>query len=286
MTSAARVRFSRPSEAGSNLLPMRPAFPVVGAVSTMEITSDDLEELFSLAPQSFLRRMPGRETFAWPGREGHIVKRFQGGARRDWWYERLRGRTPRSPARMEAENLDALARDGIDVPRVVGWAESDSWSCGAQARSAMVMELVPHTEDLRGRLARSSSAEVERLLDPLADLVAKLHRAGWYHRDLYLQHVVLRSGSEELVLLDVGRARKERSPRRRWFVKDLAALLHSTPRSVSREHKERFLERWLALTAFPGSHKDWTRQVRSKAERLAAHAPRHTDLDGPREEPG
>ncbi len=274
MTSAARARTSWTE--GAELGPLGPRFEARERPTepAMEITSADLEELFALTPTTFLRRMPGRETFVWPGREGRIVKRFVGGESRDRWYERLRGRTPRSPARREAENLVALAHDGIAVPQALGWAEKDSRSGGSGSRSAMVMGTVPHDRDLRACLAQAEPAEVERWLEPLARVVADLHRRGWYHRDLYLQHFVLHAETEELFLLDVGRARRESSPRRRWFVKDLAALLHSTPRAVSTDQRARFLARWLELTGFSGRAADWTRAIQAKAKRLAAHAPR------------
>ena len=85
------------------------------------------------------------------------------------------------------------------------------------------MERVPHAETLRGRLAGASATERRSWCERLVEYVARLHAAGWYHRDLYLQHFVLAEQAQELALLDVGRARRETSPRTRWFVKDLGA---------------------------------------------------------------
>ena len=129
--------------------------------------------------------------------------------------------------------------------------------------------------DLYGlTLAKQSNKTTE-----LAATVARLHELGWYHRDLYLEHfvVVERDGDRELCLLDVGRARRESRPRRRWFVKDLAALCFSAPPSVSRAERLRFLVRWLAHSGRGGatSRREWARAVLSKVRRMAAHVPRH-----------
>lgn len=253
-------------------------------------TSAALAALFELEPDAWLRCMPGRETFAWPGRPEWIVKRFTGGEVRDFWYERVRG-VVRSAGRREAENLRGLAADGFLVPRALAWLEEPAARRhprlgGRNGRSALVMERVPHTETLRGRLTDCLTQEVYAWGARLVDTVARLHRSGWYHRDLYLQHFVLVAGpagvhgvaEEELALLDVGRARREERPRRRWFVKDLAALWHSRPAGVSRSAGLRFLRGWLqALEQEPGATRGWAEDILAKSDRLAAHAPRHVD---------
>jgi len=254
-----------------------------------------LEALFALAPEAWLRRVPGRETFGWPGDARWVVKRVVGGEPRDYWYERLRGPGgARSPARREAENLEQLAADGFAVPRVLAWFEEPAARrhpgfAGRGGKSALVMERAPHVETLRGRLARSTAVERRRWLAQLARYVGRLHARGWYHRDLYLQHFVLVDSSgasardeAQLVLLDVGRARREPAPRRRWFVKDLAALLHSAPASVTRAERLRFLRAWLAaLGPDAGGARAWVAAVVAKERRLAAHAPRVIDRTVP-----
>jgi len=243
-----------------------------------------IDELFELVPRQGWRRLPGRETFAWPGREERIVKRFRGDAPRERWFERLHGRAVRSPARREADNLAALAADGIPVPRVLGAADEGAAGAGRGARSGLVMERVAYADTLRERLASCAAPDVGPWVRRLAALVVRLHARGWYHRDLYLEHVVVAAdplgpaGAERLVLLDAGRARRQRSPRLRWFVKDLAALWLSSPARVSRATRLRFLRAWLQGTgraAGRAERRALARAVLAKARRLAAHAPRH-----------
>ena len=239
-----------------------------------------LERLFS-APGLCLRRMPGRETVRVDDSPfgPAVVKRFAREPARERWLARLRDRRPRSPARREFESLLGLAALGVRVPRALALLEDP-----ISGESAVVMELVRHREHLAERCARTARAEPELVLR-LARLVARLHAAGWYHRDLYLQHVVaLEDG--ELVLLDVGRARRQRRPRSRWFVKDLAALWHSLAPEVDRRAGWRFLV--VYGRALAGERRvdragrarlrRLAARARAKAARMAAHAPRHADL--------
>ena len=273
-----------------------------------------LERLFRHEPERFLRRMPGRETFAWSaappsGRGGEdrldagggggaaaellVCKRLRGDESRDWWYERLRLRPPRSAARRECENLLGLRDAGIPVPEPLGWVEErralrvpvGAGPSPRGGRSAVLMERVPHEVDLIELLEGARRSERDHWLEVLAALVARLHDAGWYHRDLYLGHLVLapRAGGPGLVLLDVGRARRERAPRRRWLVKDLAALLYTTPRAVGRSERLRFLREYVRRRGLEDgdarrsrrARRSWARAVLLKAQLLASHRPRH-----------
>jgi tRNA A-37 threonylcarbamoyl transferase component Bud32 len=240
-----------------------------------------LERAFACRPTGALREVPGRATFVWPDAADVIVKRYASGDVRDAWADLLRARVPRSAARREADNLQGLARSGLPVPRALGaWEErAVAW----RRRSALAMERIEHDLHLRQVLERDP-ASARRWVGPLADLVARLHGFGWYHRDLYLQHFALvpaASGRpESLVLLDVGRARRSRRPARRWLIKDLAALLHSCPAAVSVRARLGFLARYLELTGRTErrARREFARDVLRKAARMARHVPR--DLRG------
>lgn len=233
-----------------------------------------LVRLFDVRPRATLRAVPGRVTFGWPEEGARVVvKRTTSDLFRDRWYDLLRGRR-RSPGRREFDNLAALAEQGFPVPRALGWAED------AGGRSLVVLEHVPHGETLRGRLARAAEPERRRLGRALAALVGRLHSAGWYHRDLYLEHVVLAAEAgrgARLVLLDVGRARRQPAPRRRWFQKDLAALLHSTPEGVPARWRLWFLALYLDARGVSGrrARRRWARRIEAKRRRLARHVPRY-----------
>lgn len=234
------------------------------------IQGEFVRSLCTVEPQAFLRRVPGRETFVWRDADVDapiVVKRTrESSLARALWNDRSAGCR-------EYDNLCALAAEGIPVPRAIGWYDEPRALGRASPRSIVAMEFVEHTETLRERLARCDVAEQRAWCARLAELVVRLHSAGWCHRDLYLQHLVVRG--EGLVLLDVGRAQRARA--RRWFVKDLAALLHSTPRAVGTRARLAFLAAYLdgrGIVARPARRR-FAADVAAKEARIAAHRPRH-----------
>ena len=211
-----------------------------------------IDGLLGLEPRVPLRRGPGRVTFLWRSPEGVVAV-----------VKRTRGRG----GRVEFENLRLLAAAGLSVPRVLAVGSG-------VGRSLVVMERVAHSETLAERLGREGPAEQRRLGAELLGLVLALHDLGWSHRDLYLEHFLLREGDGALVLIDLGRARRRR--RRRWFEKDLAALLHSTPASVSSASRLRFLAAYLDRRGVRGRRRRrrWLAAVVARERRMAAHVPR------------
>jgi tRNA A-37 threonylcarbamoyl transferase component Bud32 len=249
-----------------------------------------LERVFAHEPTRYLRRIPGRQSFSvvLAGGSSLVIKRYRGEERSEWWHRLLHGLPRRSQARREGENLIALAELGLPVPQALFWVEERSatarpWRGRREAggRSALAMELVLHREDLRERLARTGVEDHRARARELAQLVARLHRAGWFHRDLYLQHVAVveREGAPSLVLLDTARARRARAPRRRWLVKDLAALLHSTPDNVSGASRLRWFADYASAAGIRSRREKraWLRAVLAKRRRIAAHRPRFAD---------
>jgi hypothetical protein len=267
------------------------------------IQSLDPRTLFEHVPDAYLRRSGGRETFLWNGGPGLdcVVKRFNRDSRlserlseriseriseglSERLSERLRERfiggvfSPRrSPAQREHDNLIQLTADGFLVPRAITWCDERPHPHDRVTRSLVVMERIPHQQTLRDRLVRAPARERRVLLAKLAALVARFHARGWHHRDLYVHHVALRDDDDEFVLLDLGRARRVRSrPRRRWLVKDLAAVLHSCPPSVTRRERLELLARWLDRLEIEGRarRRRWIAAVDRKRARIAAHVPR------------
>jgi serine/threonine protein kinase len=211
-------------------------------------------ELFAHDPSHFLRRGPGRETFAYeaPGGQRLIIKRYT--------------RSPRL-AQAEFDCLRRLGEAGLAVPRALELVKS-------RRGGLVIMEEVLHQSDLRQCLQEFPS-EARGRLDEVLALTLGLHGRGWHHRDLYLDHFIV-SEAGCLVLIDFGRARQTRWLRRRWLVKDLAALLYSTPRGVGPRLRLRFLAAYLdgrGITA-RRERRWWARAVAAKAQRMAAHTPR------------
>jgi len=231
-----------------------------------------------------LRATRGRDTRA-ALVDGHrlAVKRFVGDEPREWWYERLRG-APRDPAEREARALARAGTLGLRVPRPLLALREDPAPRlapprpGRGASAWLVTAWLDHDDHLGRRAARERDPARRRaLLGATAELVARLHAAGGYHRDLYLLHLVLCAsdpGGVELALLDLGRCRFEPDPRERWFVKDLAALDGSAGDAVTARERLRFLALWRRATGRgPADARRVATAARLKARALFAHAP-------------
>ncbi len=123
----------------------------------------------------------------------------------------------------EAKAIKLLIDAQIPTVPLVGWG----WL--ADGRSFVI------TEDLAGYQAADKLIQgglpFEQILEPTADLAAKLHSSGLHHCDLYLCHFFVKADEPGLVrLIDAARVARLRSifTRSRWIRKDLAQFWYST----------------------------------------------------------
>jgi heptose I phosphotransferase len=122
------------------------------------------------------------------------------------------------------------------------------------------------------------------LIRKAADLVARFHRAGLRHRDLYLCHILVSEteGETKLHLIDLQRVERPRFFGRRLVVKDTAALLYSSRRvPATRTDRMRFVTAYLGRK-LDAAGKRFVRGVMRKARRIARHN-RQRGPDGRRE---
>jgi hypothetical protein len=172
----------------------------------------------------------------------------------------------------------ALAAAGVAAaePLAWGWRPRGSF----RRDSFVVLAAVPG-ESMETWCRRPSGAarlpwaEKCRYARALAASVRRLHAAGWCHRDLYLCHVFV-SGSDasrRFVLIDLQRAFRPRLLRRRWQVKDLAALNYSAPSGlISRAMRLRFLKAYLDCGGpLCAAHQTLARRIARKTQRIARH---------------
>lgn len=178
-----------------------------------------------------------------------------------------------SPAEREHQALEELQRAGLRVPRPVGFFDGDG-------RSVVAMERVESAADLREALREVGPSAAQPLLAGLLELVLALHTLGWHHRDLYLHHILIGEDGE-LVLIDLGRARRPRWVRRRWFAKDLAALLLWTPAGISAKLRLRFLAKYMDAMGINGrrARRSFASDILRRRERMARHVPRHGETE-------
>ncbi|MCH7807687.1 MAG: phosphotransferase [Planctomycetes bacterium] len=196
-----------------------------------------------------------------PARAGREVRRARCGAS--------------SVAGLEWAWLRELARQGIACPQPVAFGEDLVGT--RERRSAVLMAAVPG-ESLERWIPRrglEDRAIICRLVVAVADLVARLHRRGYVHRDLYLSHLFFDPqavAGEALHLIDLQRIKRPRWALRRWIIKDLAALHYSTPRGiVSQTDRLRWLKQYLGLPKLNPSARRLIYRVAGKAQRIARH---------------
>lgn len=156
----------------------------------------------------------------------------------------------RSPASVEMQNVRGANEANLPTIRYAYYQEQRD-ILGAR-RSYILLSEVPGValehcaKDFLSRAAGSPS-QVEDFTQRLADLVARLHRSGYVHRDLYTSHIYMDNadGRMQLYLIDVARMFRPRCRVLRWRVKDLAQLKYSMPTSWVQGHWETFLQEYL-----------------------------------------
>jgi heptose I phosphotransferase len=188
-----------------------------------------------------------------------------------------------TPASAEWAHLDQVQRLGIAVPDVVAAGERiGPW--GALQSFLMVAELVgclPLNEALPQLESELESVRFEglkrALVLELAEIVARLHVARTFHKDLYLCHFFIDSAlgappGKRLTLIDLHRLGSHRWTALRWRLKDLAQLLYSSYEVPCIRDRDRLrfwrMYRKAAALMFP---KWQAAMVRRKAARYLAH---------------
>lgn len=163
--------------------------------------------------------------------------------------------------RREWRNHLRLMRYDIPCAEPVAWGRDQGRSFFmASACSGKIGEHLVPTGD--GPWRRKAEA--------LGYAVARLHNAGFFHRDLYLSHVVFQG--EACRFIDLQRLDDGPLFRRHRQVKDLAALLYSARAiGASRTDGLRFFRKYRGGGRLDRKAKKLLRAVERKALRIAAH---------------
>lgn len=205
------------------------------------------------------------------------LKRFSHPPLRRQWERWCEGNTGLSTAGVEWTNARLLAEAGVPAVEAVAFGQE---MAGPWERRSFVLTREVAGESLE-RWLPTHLPPVERKIDlpgrrqllaRLASLTAGLHRAGFVHRDLYLAHIFI--AADGLRLIDLQRVFRPHWRRRRWVVKDLAALHYSTPADrVGRWERLRFLCRYVRACSAFGSARTLAQLVDRKVRRMARRRP-------------
>lgn len=214
------------------------------------------------------------------GARRFFLKRHTGPAR---WGDRFRAWYSGFSAawgRKEWEVIQAFQREGIATLTPVAAGERVT---GGRRESFVMTEALEGFKSLESLVAARFAppidppalAEKRGVIRQVAALTRRLHRAGFNHRDWYLCHIFARresDGSWQLRALDLQRVDHRRWLRRRWIVKDLAALNYSAPPGiVTAGDRARFLKAYLGDQRALREHRALIRAVVRKTARIRQH---------------
>lgn len=162
----------------------------------------------------------------------------------------------------EWNNHLRLMRVGLAVPEPVAWGRGKGFSffmsedCGNVTAEEFAREGSYESPDERRALARE-----------LGYMVRRMHHFGFFHRDLYLCHVIIGKGGP--LLVDLQRLTDGSLFKRHRKTKDLAALLYSSlDLPVSRSDCMRFFRTYWGRRCRDGGAKRMIRAVQAKADRI------------------
>jgi hypothetical protein len=175
-----------------------------------------------------------------------------------------------TPADADVNGLRALQLEEIPTAPLVGWGKL------ADRRSFVI------TQDLHGFDAADKLIEAglsfDRLLEPTADLAAKLHSAGLHHCDLYLCHFFARVSNDgvtgdrvDVRLIDAARVQRLGLLANRWIVKDLAQFWFSTlSLAVTQAQRMAWIDRYASNRKLDSVLK-LQRAIQKKSASIARH---------------
>ncbi|MEN8150497.1 MAG: lipopolysaccharide kinase InaA family protein [Planctomycetota bacterium] len=187
---------------------------------------------------------------------------------------RVKGRGP-TPAAAEWNAARMLARAGVLSMR--GFALGEDVGRG----SVIWVEKSPGRplDDLLTEGAVDTPTRREIVIE-VAGILRRMRRFEIHHRDFYACHLITAPDApagERITVIDLQRVRKKPGLRKRWFVKDAAALWHSAPRPpVTNTDAVRFLREYFGVAKLGPREKAFAAKVAGKAAKIARHAARKT----------
>lgn len=193
----------------------------------------------------------GRTCFrvAGPGGLPAVVKRHRPRA----FIERLKYAVAPSRARAEWRNSAELAASGVSTPRALAWAESRRF--GLWAGSELVMEGVfPGTALSKFLEKPEPGVGLAAAAQDLAVQLARVHSAGFRHRDLHGGNILVgagrRTGRVSFHLIDLHEAKRTAAGAGRAAAVDDLGRLNSSVKAPARL-KLLFLRRYIACRGWP-----------------------------------
>lgn len=196
------------------------------------------------------RQVKGRRTLLFKLEDnGYFLKFHSGVGWKEIFKNLLRFRLPVIGAENEWRAIRLLQEQNIDTLTIAAFGRQ-GWN-PATLQSFLVTRELENTIDLEAYCANweenpPAFAVKRALIEKVARISRRLHEAGVCHRDYYLCHFHLLSGSELspgasepfIYLIDLHRALFGKSLDSRWVKKDIAGLYFSS-KDIGLTHRDR-----------------------------------------------
>lgn len=244
------------------------------------MAADVGERLDKPGLQSWRRRDRLRLTDSLGQERTFYLKRIVAPPPADQWARVFSGSLCHSTAWVEWDNIRRLNELGVPTMRAVlfgekmrGPWEKASLLCTEQVAGESLERWLPvgwqETATALGFGWRKG------VVEQLAGIIRRMHAGRLCHRDLYTAHIfvdICENGQARFCLIDLQRMVRLGLRKKRWYVKDLAALAASAPVGlISRTDRMRFLLAYLQPGGLDGKEKRWWRAIEAKGARMMKH---------------
>jgi hypothetical protein len=155
-------------------------------------------------------------------------------------------------------------------------------TCGVTTRSFLLTAGITGGVSAFHYLQSATAAQRRALTAALAELTRRFHRAGFIHKDFYLHHIFVVEQPDRpacLFLIDLQRVAGPGRFRRRWLVKDLAALAYTAQQvGVNRAGMMRFYKQCFECRRLGQRDKRLIRHILDRVGRLQRRPPRYDTI--------
>ena len=209
-----------------------------------------------------------------------FLKRYAPPTIRDRLKAYLRLKRPAPGARQEWHAMWTFLQLGLPGPVPVAWGQDGGPSLVLSEGVSHVMRLSEWAERNFGEGSCRNPQAIpakHKIIEEVANVVARMHSAGLHHQDLYLCHFLC--GSEQdglpLTLIDLQRVERSRRLSWRWQVKDLAQLHFSSAQYITRQDMGRFWKVYNSIYHTGRRKIPLWHSILRKSERIRRHTLKH-----------
>ena len=213
-------------------------------------------------------------------KKSFFLKRYAPPTIRDRLKAYLRLKRSAPGARQEWHAMWIFMQVGLPGPVPVAWGQEDETSLVLSEGVSHVMKLSEWAERYLGEgsdINPQVLSSKRKIIEEVANIVARMHIEGLYHQDLYLCHFLCGSEQEglPLTLIDLQRVERHRRLPRRRQVKDLAQLHFSSVQYITSQDIGRFWKTYNSIHHIGRRKIPLWHSILRKSQRIRRHTLKH-----------